>query len=81
MFRTRVEKCHDGLAVIVPESLAAEAGLHDGDSADLEFADGHLVIRLGGPATLAELLAGITPENIHGEWADGPPAGSGWPAS
>lgn len=74
--RTRVEKCLGGLAVVVPESLAAEAGLCDGGQADLEFADGRLVIRPGGPATLAELLAGITPENIHEEWADGPPAGS-----
>jgi antitoxin component of MazEF toxin-antitoxin module len=34
------------------------------------------VVRPAGPATLAELLAGITPENLHGEWAAGPPAGA-----
>ena len=64
--RTRVEKCPGGVAVIVPESLAALAGLRDGESADLELAGGRLVVRAGGPVTLAELLAGVTPENLHG---------------
>jgi hypothetical protein len=29
------------------------------------------VVRPARPATLAEMLAGITPENLHGEWAAG----------
>ena len=74
--RTRVEKCPGGLAVVVPEPLAAQAGLRDGAPVDLEFAGGRLVVRPGGPATLAELLAGVTSENLHSEWADGPPAGA-----
>ena len=28
------------------------------------------------PANLTELLTGIIPENVHGEWATGPPAGA-----
>jgi antitoxin MazE len=74
--RTRVEKCPGGLAVVVPDSLAAQAGLRDGLQVDLELAGGRLVVRPDGPATLAELLAGVTPENLHSEWADGPPAGA-----
>ncbi len=74
--RTRVEKCSGGLAVVVPEALAAQAGLRDGGPAELELADGRLVVRPGGPATLAELLSGVTPENLHEEWAAGPPAGA-----
>ncbi len=74
--RTRVEKCPGGLAIIVPESLAVQAGLHDGGAADLEMADGRLTVRPGTLATLAELLAGVTPENLHSEWAAGPPAGA-----
>jgi antitoxin MazE len=74
--RTRVEKCSGGLAVVVPEPLAAQAGLRDGDPADLELADGRLVVRPACPATLAELLAGVTPDNLHSEWAAGPPAGA-----
>ena len=34
-----------------------------------------MVVRPAGPGSLADLLAGITPENLHGEWAAGPPAG------
>jgi antitoxin MazE len=73
--RIRVEKCPGGLAVVVPESLAIQAGLRDGESVDVELTGGRLVVRPGGSATLAELLAGLTPENLHGEWAPGPPAG------
>jgi antitoxin MazE len=74
--RTRVEKWPGGLAVVVPEPLAAQAGLREGVQVDLELAGGRLVVRPDGPATLAELLAGVTPENLHAEWADGPPAGA-----
>jgi antitoxin MazE len=74
--RTRVEKCSGGVAIVIPEAVAARAGLRDGESAELEVAGGRLVVRATGPATLAELLAGITPENLHGEWAAGPPAGA-----
>jgi antitoxin MazE len=74
--RTRVEKCPGGVAVVVPTAVAARAGLRDGEPADLEVAGGRLVVRPAGPATLAELLAGITAENLHGEWAAGPPAGA-----
>ena len=73
---TRVEKCAGGVAVVVPELIAAQAGIVDGGPADLELAAGRLVARPAGPQTLAELLAGITPENLHGEWAPGPPAGA-----
>ncbi len=72
----RVEKCPDGFAVIVPTSLANQAGLHAGFPIVLEFAGGYLVVRPKSSPTLDELLARITPENLHGEWADGPPVGS-----
>lgn len=74
--RTRVEKCPGGVAIVVPAAVAACAGLREGEPADLEVTGGRLVVRPAGPATLAELLAGITPENLHGEWAAGPPAGA-----
>lgn len=73
--RTRVEKCPGGLAVVVPESLATQAGLRDGELVDVELAGGRLILRPDGSATLAELLAGVTPENLHAEWAPGPPVG------
>lgn len=74
--RTRVEKCPGGVAIVIPEAVAARAGLRGGEPAEFEVAGGRLVVRPAGPATLSELLAGITPENLHGEWAAGPPAGA-----
>jgi antitoxin component of MazEF toxin-antitoxin module len=74
--RTRVEKCTGGLAVVVPEALAGQVGLRAGDVADLELAGGRLVVSPSTPATLADLLSGITPTNLHEEWADGPPVGA-----
>lgn len=74
--RTRVESCPGGVAVVVPADLAAQAGLRGGGPAEIELSGGRLVVRPSGPATLADLLAGITPENLHGEWASGPPAGA-----
>lgn len=74
--RTSVEPCPGGVAVVIPEAIAALAGLRGGESAELELTGGTLVVRPAGPATLAELLAGITPENLHGEWAVGPPVGA-----
>jgi antitoxin MazE len=74
--RTRVETCPGGVAVVVPEVLAAQAGLRGGGPAEVEFAGGRLVVRASAPPSLADLLAGITPDNLHGEWAAGPPAGA-----
>lgn len=73
---TRVEKCPGGLAVVVPEPLATRSGLRPGESAELELGEGQLIVRPANPTTLAELLAGIMPENLHEEWAAGPPAGT-----
>ena len=74
--RTRVEICPGGVAVVVPESLASQAGLTGGGPAEIELTDGRLVVRPAVPATLADLLAGLTPDNLHDEWAAGPPAGA-----
>jgi antitoxin component of MazEF toxin-antitoxin module len=73
--RTHIEKCPGGLAVVVPGPLAAQVGLRDGGPAEIELTGDRLVIRLAGPATLAELLAGLTHDNLHEEWAAGPPTG------
>ena len=73
--RTRVETCPGGVAVVVPTALPAQAGLHGGSPAEVELAEGRLTVRPSGPATLADLLAGITPDNLHAEWAPGPPTG------
>ena len=74
--RTSVESRPGGVAIVVPEAVAARAGLRGGEPVDLEVTSGRLVVRPASPATLEELLAGITPENLHSEWAAGPPTGA-----
>ena len=70
-----------GIFVLVPEALATAAGLIAGAPVEVVLSGGRLTVRpadaatVAGPATLTELLAGITPENRHGEWAPGPPVG------
>ena len=70
-----VKKCPGGFALVVPEALATLAGLADGEPAELEATGGRLIIRGAAPDTLAALLAGVTADNRHGEWAVGPPVG------
>lgn len=74
--RTRVENCPGGVSVVVPEAVAARAGLRGGEHADLEVSADRLVVRPVGASALIDLIAGITPDNLHEEWAAGPPAGS-----
>ncbi len=73
---SHIEKCPGGLAVVLPESLAVQSGLHDGGAVDIELTGGRLVIRLDNAAMLDQLLARITPENRHDEWATGSPVGA-----
>lgn len=74
--RTWIEEAPGGgLAVVVPADLAAQAGLRLGEPVDVELADGRLVVGPPADETLAELVARITPENLHVAWPDGPPVG------
>ncbi|MBO0698060.1 MAG: hypothetical protein J2P46_06685 [Zavarzinella sp.] len=74
--RTSVESRPGGVAIVIPEAIATRAGLRGGEPAEVEVSGGRIVVRPTGPATLAELLAGIMPENLHSEWAPGAPAGA-----
>jgi antitoxin component of MazEF toxin-antitoxin module len=61
---------------MIPDSIATRVGLRGGELAELEVAQGELVVRAVAPTTLASLLEGITPENLHSEWCSGPPTGA-----
>ena len=73
--RARVEKCFGGYAGVIPEPQAGVAALREGDLAAQVLTDGRLILRVGGPGSLRELLAGVTVDNRHEEWAAGSPAG------
>jgi antitoxin MazE len=72
--KARVQKWGNSLALRIPKAFAAEAGLREDTAVELSLRDGAIVIRATAPVplTLAELLQGITDENLHGEWQTGP---------
>ena len=57
------------MAVRIPEGLASEAGISEGDSFALALQpDGNIVLRFSRSRyELAKLVAGITDENVHAE--------------
>ncbi|HEY0777128.1 MAG TPA: AbrB/MazE/SpoVT family DNA-binding domain-containing protein [Gemmatirosa sp.] len=71
-----VAKWGNSLGVRIPRALAADARLAEGTAVDLRVENGRLVaVPVADPVTLGELLAGITPENVHDETFDDAPRG------
>lgn len=75
--KTRVQKWGNSLALRIPKSFAAEAGLREDASVDLSLVKGKVVVQpvRPEPLTLDELLRGVTDENLHKEWDTGPAVG------
>lgn len=76
--RVQVQKWGNSLALRIPRSFAAETALSSGADVDLTIEDGRLVVTpVRKPRyTLEDLVAGITPENRHGEIDTGPSVGN-----
>ena len=75
--RATVGKWGNSAAVRIPATLLAQANLTDKQAVDLVLSDGKITLE---PVTkqelnLEELLAQITPENLHGEVEFGKPVG------
>ncbi|AKG20218.1 AbrB/MazE/SpoVT family DNA-binding domain-containing protein [Calothrix sp. 336/3] len=73
-----VAKWGNSLAVRIPQHVAKEIQLTEGAEVDLVVIDGNLVIkpRLRRRYSLEELVAAITPENLHSEVETGVAAGN-----
>ena len=67
------QKWGNSLALRVPKAFADEIGASDGKAAEMTVSNGKLVIEIVRARrrkrryTLDELVAGITPDNRHGE--------------
>ena len=72
-----VRKWGNSLALRIPANLCDALGLKEDDSVDMREEGGRLVIEKKNARhpKLDELLAGVTPENIHPENDWGPPVG------
>ncbi|MHB1424424.1 MAG: AbrB/MazE/SpoVT family DNA-binding domain-containing protein [Gemmataceae bacterium] len=75
--KTRVRKWGNSLALRIPKSFAAEAGLAEDAPVELSLVRGNLIVQplIHPQPTLEELLRGVTDENLHGEWDTGPSSG------
>ncbi|RPJ60443.1 MAG: AbrB/MazE/SpoVT family DNA-binding domain-containing protein, partial [Dehalococcoidia bacterium] len=67
--KTRIQRWGNSLALRIPQSFAAEAGLQKETAIDLSVSDGKLIITpLVGPGfTLKQLLSKINDDNLHHE--------------
>lgn len=74
---TQIARWGNSLAVRIPQPLARAVELAEGTAVEIVVEDGQLVLRprpIGQPS-LADLLAGITPENLPDESFDDGPVG------
>lgn len=65
--QTKVQNWGNSLGARIPRDLAEKVGLGAGTEVSLTARHGGLVLRPAVPIrlSLADLLAGVTPENIH----------------
>jgi antitoxin MazE len=74
--QTQIGKWGNSLAVRLPGAYAKDLGLREGMELEISLVNGGLLLR---PApkeySLEELVAGITPENLHEETDWGPAIG------
>ena len=70
----RIGRWEGGLAVELPQEMAARLGLREGDRVMLHLESGAILLRKAEP-TLEDLIARVTDENRHAatEWR--PPVG------
>ncbi len=76
--RARIRKWGNSLAVRIPHAFAVQAGLDHDAPVELSVEDGRLVIAavVADVPNLDELLAGVTPDNLHAEVESGLAQGS-----
>jgi antitoxin MazE len=74
--RAQLVRWGNSLAVRIPKTVLDQASLREGEELDIGVEEGRISIQ---PArrrlTLKSLIAGITPDNVHGEQDWGKPAG------
>jgi len=72
----------NSLAVRIPIGIAKQLHAFDGRPADMTVKDGNLVVTpldVVPTYDINELIAGITPENLHGETDTGASVGNEFP--
>jgi antitoxin MazE len=74
--KAQMVKWGNSLAVRIPKPVAEQARLKEGDSLEIEAAEGRVELRRASKVpTLASLVSQITPENRYREIATGAEVG------
>jgi len=75
---TKIQKWGNSLALRIPKSFALDAQIENESMVEITLVDGQLVIKpVNTPKwTLEQLIAGITPDNLHHETDTGQPTGN-----
>lgn len=72
---TRIQKWGNSLALRIPKAYAQKIGLEQDTPVKISVEGSRLIIEPTPRFTLEDLLAGVTPENIHEETDTGPAVG------
>ena len=71
-----IQKWGNSLALRLPKALAQQIKVSEGQAVELKVTDDKLIVQAARRRpSLDELLAKVTPENIHPETNWGPPQG------
>ena len=73
--KSHVAKWGTSLAVRIPKPIAEQWGVHEGSAIEIS-SRGDQVVLSRRSHSLAEILAGVTTENLHPELDPGPPVGN-----
>lgn len=74
--KTQMVKWGNSLAVRIPKPVVEEARMKEGDSLEIEAAEGRVELRRATKIpTLAQLVSQITPENRYAEISAGAEVG------
>ncbi|HEV3158276.1 MAG TPA: AbrB/MazE/SpoVT family DNA-binding domain-containing protein [Candidatus Baltobacteraceae bacterium] len=76
MNTTTIAQWGNSLGVRLPKLLVEQAHLHKGDALLIETTEDGILLRPTHPGNLAEMVAAITLENLHGETFSGNPVGN-----
>jgi antitoxin MazE len=71
-----ISKWGNSLGVRLPKDVLEKARLHEGDTLTVMATEQGLILRHAGHRSLEEMLASVTPENLHGEVLIGEPVGN-----
>lgn len=76
--RSHVAKWGSSLAVRIPKPIAEQWGVREGSAIEI-VTRGEQVVLSKRRHSLSEMLARVTPDNLHSEVDTGPPVGNeGW---